>query len=69
MSATHLPPLSISTAAWAWRFEYKIQDMWIGAYWDSVRDDRGISSFDLWICFLPCVPLHVAWERRKDEQP
>lgn len=34
------------------RLEWKLQDLWIGAYWQ---------PGNLWICLLPCVPIHVSW--------
>lgn len=36
------------------RFEWKLADMWIGVYW---RRER--YTLHIWICFLPCIPLHV----------
>lgn len=36
------------------RLEFKIQDMWIGVFWDL----RG-SDFHLWMCLVPCFPLHL----------
>ncbi len=30
--------------------------MWIGAFW---RYDVG--EFEIWICLLPCFPLHLHW--------
>lgn len=39
-----------------WQFEWKLQDFWIGAFWK-----RTGNTVDLWICLIPCVPLHVSW--------
>lgn len=41
---------------WRAEFEWKPQDLWIGAYWKRVGH-----CVDLWVCFVPCVPLHVSW--------
>jgi hypothetical protein len=41
---------------WHAQFEWKLADFWIGAFWK-----RCGNCIDLWICFLPCVPLHVSW--------
>ena len=38
------------------RLEFKLPDMWVGWFWRN-------SSYqcDLWICLLPCLPLHICW--------
>lgn len=45
------------------RFEWKIEDMWVGVFWK-----RGYATTsrcpvhlwtDVWICFVPCFPLHL----------
>ncbi len=41
---------------WNAQFEWKPQDLWVGAFWK--RDGNCV---DLWLCFLPCVPLHISW--------
>lgn len=59
---------------WKVRLEFKIEDLWIGVFWRSrfslgpMRNREGIhgcemerSSYDLWICVLPCLPIHVNW--------
>ena len=38
------------------KIEWKVQDLWIGAYWEN-RD----YIFHLWICLVPCVPIHIKW--------
>jgi hypothetical protein len=52
--------------------EFKPQDLWVGlfwkrsadpcSYWDEERK-RGVClappRLDVWICFLPCLPLHL----------
>jgi hypothetical protein len=41
---------------WRAGFEFKLQDLWIGAFWKRIGN-----CVDLWICFLPCLPLHISW--------
>lgn len=41
------------------KFEFKIQDCWIGVFWK--QDNQGINH--AWLCVLPCIPLHIQWER------
>ncbi len=41
---------------WHAEFEWKLADLWIGAFWK-----RTGNCIDLWVCFIPCVPLHVSW--------
>lgn len=36
------------------RFEAKLQDCWIGAYWK-----REQYALHIWICLLPMFPLHI----------
>lgn len=36
------------------RLEWKPQDAWIGAFWK-----RTPAKTDIWICLLPCVPIHI----------
>jgi hypothetical protein len=44
-----------------WRFERKMQDAWIGLYWDRVT----WNDIHAWVCFLPFLPLHLRWIRRR----
>jgi len=39
--------------------EFKLEDMWIGAYW---RHDIVYGLRHLWICLIPCIPIHITWE-------
>lgn len=42
------------------RFEWKVQDLWLGVFWK-----HNTMRTDIWICLLPCVPLHVSiWRVR-----
>ena len=44
------------------RFEFKLADMWIGLFWKKGFDSNyggKIPSLDVWVCFLPCIPLHL----------
>lgn len=36
--------------------EFKIQDLWIGAFWKRIGN-----CVDVWVCLVPCVPIHVSW--------
>ena len=40
--------------------EFKKEDFWVGAYW---RYDRAYQIWHLWICLLPCLPIHITWDR------
>lgn len=45
---------------WNLQLEFKPQDAWIGAFWK-----RDGNCLDVWVCLLPCVPLHFScWGRR-----
>ncbi len=48
---------------WHWQFEFKPADLWIGLFWKRIGN-----AWDVWICFLPCVPLHVSWWYHDPEQ-
>ena len=45
------------------RFEFKLQDMWLGWYWRTTycSTDDGPQKFatSIWICLVPCFPLHI----------
>jgi hypothetical protein len=44
--------------SWDIRFEFKLADLWVGAFWKSNSD-----QVDVWICLIPCVPLHITYYR------
>ncbi len=44
------------------RLEFKLQDCWIGLYWKRDQD-----RLHVWLCVLPCVPLHIELTRRHDQ--
>jgi hypothetical protein len=45
------------------RLELKVEDLWIGIFWKHgyANFDEGPKRMwtDIWICLVPCVPLHV----------
>jgi hypothetical protein len=43
---------------WTAKFERKLEDLWIGAFWK--RDGLNLTTH-LWVCIIPCFPLHVTW--------
>lgn len=36
-----------------WRLEFKLVDLWIGAFW---------TEEELWLCLFPCLPIHFRQE-------
>jgi len=38
--------------------EFKLEDLWVGAYW---RYDEPYKLHHLWVCLIPCVPIHITW--------
>lgn len=57
------------------RLEFKIQDLWIGAFWkrdigyvinESEYIEEKVIIQHLWICLVPCFPIHIQW--RIDDQ-
>jgi len=34
------------------------RDLWVGLYWK-----RKANLLQVWICLLPCLPLHLVWVR------
>jgi hypothetical protein len=36
------------------RIEFKLQDMWIGVYWQ-----KKYACLHIWICLVPCFPIHI----------
>lgn len=58
------------------RLEFKLADFWIGAFWrrdkkvvelvdesDLHVHGEEVNYFHLWICLLPCLPIHI-WRRK-----
>lgn len=39
------------------RFEWKWADLWVGLFFK-----RAGNSVDIWLCMLPCIPLHIQWQ-------
>jgi hypothetical protein len=55
--------LCLSVVVWLLRpervsLEWKPQDIWVGTFWRN-----GPDRLDVWVCLIPCVPLHVWWTK------
>lgn len=71
------------------RLEWKLQDLWVGAYWTKkeiseesatyydnviklpVKTDEYVwkrYTHDLWVCVLPCLPIHFTWTKWELEE-
>ena len=46
------------------RMEFVPRDAWIGVF---SRNHRQI-KYDIWICLIPCFPLHISWLRVADRR-
>lgn len=51
-------------AGWSW--ECKWADLWIGVFWKR-KSGPGWSVLHIWICLVPCFPIHV-WVARSDKE-
>ncbi len=58
--------------------EFKPQDLWIGIYfkfWNAsvfpyAKDNNFIDKYkyyELFVCLLPCLPIHISFEVKKNE--
>lgn len=62
------------------KLEFKLEDLWIGVFWKSHysflqsvynlktktwSEKRNWISTDIWVCLVPCVPIHIAIGNRK----
>ena len=51
------------------RLEFKLQDMWLGVFWKTTVKEyswNGVEQIDskitdIWVCLIPCVPLHITY--------
>ena len=39
--------------------EFKLEDLWVGIYW---RRDKHYWLNHIWICLIPCFPIHISWD-------
>lgn len=44
------------------RIEIASQECWIGVFWRQCEDSPYWRT-DVWVCVVPCVPLHLWWNR------
>lgn len=47
------------------RLEFKKEDLWVGVYWRGVPWADAYWRYDIWLCVLPCLPVHVTWYRER----
>lgn len=51
------------------QLEWKPQDLWIGIFWRrdpyAVEQPLAFRRYDIWLCLLPCLPLHFTWYRER----
>ena len=42
---------------------YEPRDMWFGFFWKKEGKFRNEFSFEIYICIVPCLPIHVEFGR------
>lgn len=44
------------------RLEFKLEDFWVGIFW-RWQEHRlhQPDALDVWVCLVPCLPLHITW--------
>ena len=48
------------TRDWNVSIQWKPQDLWIGAFWRRIGN-----AFDVYVCIVPCIPIHFScWGKR-----
>ena len=47
------------------RIEFKPQDLWVGAYWQTDNYGPHQDQTTMWICLLPMLPIRISWIRKK----
>lgn len=70
-----LPPLVHKQevwTSWSFKFEYKLQDAWLGVFWKNNEnsDEKHLLQYkveklDVWICLIPCLPIHITRKKVK----
>lgn len=38
------------------RLEFKLPDLWVGVFWN-----YKYPFLEVWICLVPCFPIHIVW--------
>jgi hypothetical protein len=51
--------------------EFKKEDLWVGAFWRTWHNPfafrHDLEEFEVWVCLLPCFPIHLTFMRTKEE--
>lgn len=47
---------------WSVGLEFKLQDLWVGGYWDRTRDTVADDRTEVWLTIVPMFPLHIIHE-------
>ena len=42
--------------------EWKLPDLWVGAFYDVRRWDERGRWVEVWVCLLPTLPIHIHYE-------
>jgi len=52
--------LSARAGRFSIALEWKLADLWVGLFF---------TRTEAWLCLLPCLPIHVCWNRWDDDAP
>ena len=44
--------------------KFKKEDTWLGVFWQNREYE-----FHAWICIIPCLPIHISWNKYRKDEP
>lgn len=64
LASTKIRTTKRTRLRWSVRWEAKLPDLWLGAFWTSTTGPSGRwAVLDVWVCILPCLPIHFFFNR------
>ena len=49
------------------RLQFEPRDLWVGVYWNKHLFGWTDITVHVYVCILPCLPIHIWWHRRLKE--
>ena len=48
--------------------EWKPADLWVGLYWRREGQHGPRGTYDVWLCLVPTLPVHLTWRRGMQQE-